>query len=119
MRAMYYRADRVDPQDKGGEYRSLIGLPKGTDNPLYEGIAKAAQRAGFKLEKGKGSDSDTLGKQLVYVYDSNKFPFYQAEVYHQFHNDFRYPAYGKEYNDLVNLALDDGRIRGTGCPDRV
>ena len=119
FRPCLFAKDRVDPQDKGGEYRSLIGLPKGSDSPLYEGIAAAAQRAGFKLENGKGNDPDTLGKQLVYVYDSNKFPFYQAEVYHQFHNDFQSPAYGKEYNNLANLALDDGRIRGTGCPDRV
>ena len=76
--------DRVDPQDKGGEYRSLIGLPLGNKNPLYEGIARAAEDAGFKLEVGKGNDPDTLGKKLVYVYDSNRFPFYQAEVYHQF-----------------------------------
>lgn len=111
--------DRVDPQDRGGEYRSLLGLPKGVDNPLYEGIAKAAEAAGFKLEQGKGNDPDTLGKQLVYVYDSNVFPFYQAEVYHQYHNDFQSPAYGKAYNNLADLALDDGRIKGTGCPDRV
>lgn len=38
---------------------------------------------------------------------------------HQYHNDFLTPAYGKEYNDLVNAALDDGRIKITGCPDRV
>jgi hypothetical protein len=74
----------VDPQDRGGEYRSLIGLPQGTKNSLYEGIAKAAEDAGFKLEVGKGSDPDTLGRRLVYVYDSAKFPFYQAEVYHQY-----------------------------------
>lgn len=111
--------DRVDPQDRGGEYRSLIGLPSGDKNPLYEGILAAAQKAGFKLENGKGNDPDTLGKQLVYVYDSNKFPFYQAEVYHQYHNDFQSPAYGKAYNDLADLAFDDGRVKGTGCPDRV
>jgi hypothetical protein len=71
------------------------------------------------LVDGKGNDPDTLGKRLVYVYDSDKFPFYQAEFYHQYHNDFLSPAYGKEYNNLAQTALDDGRIKITGCPDRV
>ena len=111
--------DRVDPQDRGGEYRSLIGLPGGTKHTSYPDVQAAAEKAGFRLEEGKGNDPDTLGKQLVYVYDSNKFPFYQAEVYHQYHNDFQSPAYGKAYNELVNLALEEGRIKGTGCPDRI
>ena len=34
---------------------------------------------------GKGDDADTLGKKLIWVMDSDKFPFRQAEVYHQFH----------------------------------
>lgn len=38
---------------------------------------------------------------------------------HQYHNDFLTPAYGKAYNDLANLAFDDGRIKITGCPDKV
>ena len=111
--------DRVDPQDKGPEYRSLLGLPNGDKNPLYQGIAQAASDAGFTLANGKGNDPDTLGKQLVYVYDSLKFPFYQAEVYHQFHNDFQSPAYGKAYNGLADVAVDDGRILISGCPDRI
>ena len=56
--------------DKGGEYRSLIGLPGGTNHPLYPSIVQVAADAGFKLEPGKGSDPDTLKKQLVYVYDT-------------------------------------------------
>ena len=89
------------------------------NNPLYPKIEQAAKEAGFKLEKGKGDDPDTIGSKLAYVYDSNKFPFYQAEVYHQFHNDFQSPAYGKDYNNLADVALEDGRVKGTGCPDRV
>lgn len=111
--------DRVDPMDRGAEYRSLIGLPGGVKHTSYESIEKSAENAGFKLVEGKGNDLDTLGKQIVYVYDSNKFPFYQAEVYHQYHNDFQSPAYGRAYNELANAALDDGRIKGTGCPDRI
>lgn len=111
--------ERVDPMDRGAEYRSLLGLPGGTSHPMYSEVEAAATAKGMKLAPGKGNDPDTLGKKLVYVMDSTKFPFYQGEVYHQFHNDFQSPAYGKKYNSLANLAYEDGRVKGTGCPDRV
>jgi len=38
---------------------------------------------------------------------------------HQYHNDFLSSAYGKEYNNLVEAAVADGRIKITGCPDRM
>ena len=75
--------DRVDPQDRGGEYRSLIGLPGGTKHANYAEVEKSAQKNGLNLAVGKGDDPDTLGKALAYVYDTKRFPFYQAEVYHQ------------------------------------
>jgi hypothetical protein len=105
--------------DKGGEYRSLLGLPGGLDHPSYPLVEASAQKAGFKLVAGKGNDPDTLGKQIVFVMDTNKFPFYQGEVYHQYHDDFLSPPYGKVYNRLADLALEEGRIKGTGCPDRI
>ena len=149
------KGERVDPMDRGGEYRSLIGLPGGVKNPHYTEVEAAAKAKGMTLEEGKGNDPDTLGKKLVYVYDTAKYPFYQAEVYHQFHNDFQVglrasilcmlfssmafladlfvpfplpllprclnqsPAYGKKYNDLVKEAVEDGRVKITGCPDRI
>lgn len=67
--------DRVDPLDRGGEYRSLIGLPGGANHPMYPKVEAAASQAGLKLELGKGNDPDTLGKQIVYVYDTASFPF--------------------------------------------
>lgn len=85
----------------------------------YPEVEAAAKAAGFKLVPGVGNDPDTFGKQIVYVYDTAQYPFYQAEVYHQYHNDFQSPAYGKAYNNLANLALEEGRIKGTGCPDRI
>lgn len=111
--------ERVDPMDRGGEYRSLLGLPGGINHPMYKEVEAAAEAKGMRLEAGKGNDPDTLGKKLVYAMDSEKFPFYQAEVYHQFHDDFQSKAYGKKYNNLADLAFDDGRIKSTGCPDRV
>ena len=113
------KGERADPMDKGGEYRSLLGLPGGRNHPMFDTVESAAEAQGMKLVDGKGSDPDTLGKRQVYVYDTKKFPFYQAEFYHQYHNDFLTPAYGKAYNDLAEPALDDGRVKITGCPDRV
>jgi hypothetical protein len=117
--ALISSTDRVDPNDRGAEYRSLIGLPGGVNHASYADIEAAAQASGFKLKPGKGNDPDTLGQRLVFVYDTAKFPFYQAEVYHQYHNDFQSPKYGKQYNDLAQIAFEEGRIKSTGCPDRV
>ena len=114
-----HNIDRVDPGDRGSEYRSLLGLPGGVKHASYPEVEAAATAAGFTLVQGKGNDPDTFGKQIVYVYDTATYPFYQAEVYHQYHNDFQSPAYGKAYNKLADLALDEGRIKVTGCPDRV
>ncbi|KAL7470749.1 hypothetical protein ACHAXS_011008 [Conticribra weissflogii] len=60
--------------------RSLLGLPGGTSHPMYAQVEAAGKVRGMTLVAGKGDEPDTLGKRLVYVYDSNKFPFYQAEV---------------------------------------
>ena len=59
----------------------------------------------------------TLGDKAVLVYDSNKYPFYAAELYHQFHNDFAGPPYGKAYNSLQTSLYKAGAIGTTGCPD--
>ena len=67
--------DRVDPMDRGPEYRSVMGLPGGRQHPVYPKIEAIASKAGFQLLPGKGDDPDTLGKQTVYLYDSTKFPF--------------------------------------------
>jgi peptide methionine sulfoxide reductase MsrA len=75
--------ERVDPGDRGGEYRSLLGLPGGVNHVMYPQVEAAGLERGFSLQAGRGNDPDTFGKKLIYVYDSNKFPFYQAEVYHQ------------------------------------
>lgn len=112
------KGERVDPGDRGPEYRSLLGLPGGTKHPMYSMVEDAATAKGMTLEVGKGNDPDTLGKKMVYVMDTKQFPFYQGEVYHQFHDDFQSPPYGKAYNGLVKNAFDEGRVKDTGCPDR-
>ena len=58
---------RHDPQDVGGEYRSVLGLPGGFSSPLLAAFEAPARRAGMTLVQGKGSDTDTLGAKTVLV----------------------------------------------------
>jgi len=118
MKLFGKKNERADPQDKGGEYRSLCGLPGGSRGPLYPALAAAAERKGLKLVDGKGNEPDTLGKKIIYVMDSDKFPFYTGEVYHQFHNDM-IEKYPKEYNNLMPKLYQAGKLEPTGCPDIV
>ena len=50
------------------------------NHPMFDKVEAAATDRGMTLVDGRGNDPDTLGKRLVYVMDSRKFPFYQAEV---------------------------------------
>lgn len=65
----------------------MIGLPGGVNSPFFDEL-KSISADKVTLVEGKGSDPDTLGKKIVYVYDTKDFPFHQAEVYHQFHDGF-------------------------------
>lgn len=117
--SLYYKGDRPDRGDRGGEYRSLVGIPGGMQNKdIVKELAEAGAKIGIKLVEGKGNDPDTLDKKIVYVMDSNVFPFYQAEVYHQYHDGFM-PGeqYPEKYNSLVNTLFRNGVIKLTGCPD--
>mmetsp|Transcript_19885 Transcript_19885/g.40514 ORF Transcript_19885/g.40514 Transcript_19885/m.40514 type:complete len:255 (+) Transcript_19885:26-790(+) len=113
------RGYRHDPQDRGGEYRSVLGLPGGTASPHYAKFIAAAEGSPMKLVAGKGSEDDTLVSREILVMDSDKFPFYPAELYHQYHNDFQGPAYGKAYNMLQGVLAKEGRIGTTGCPEEA
>jgi len=110
-----YPLGRADPQDRGTEYRSAIGLPGGVDSPLFAEI-QAANNGRMELVPGQGGDADTLMTDKVWVYDSNKFPFYQGEVYHQYHDDMleRYP---QNYHKLKQTMLDSGRLKTVQCPE--
>ena len=111
------RGYRHDPQDRGGEYRSVLGLPGGQDSPYYEVIRQAASQSPMNLVAGRGDEPDTIGDKSILVYDSKKFPFYPAELYHQFHDDFMGPPYGKAYNAINPTLYKAGMLKNTGCPD--
>lgn len=100
---------RPDTQDAGAEYRAMIGLPGGANSSAFSQIV-AANEGRLKLAVGQGNDPDTADTQVVWIYDSEKFPFYQAELYHQFHDDIgvKYPA---SYKSLKDGLLKKGRLR--------
>jgi peptide methionine sulfoxide reductase MsrA len=110
--------ERPDKGDRGSEYRSLIGLPKGVKSELYPKLEALAMQKGIKLVEGKGNDADTLGKKQVWVMDSEVFPFYQGEIYHQFHDGFMPgESYPDTYNKMVKASLAAGTLKSSGCPE--
>ncbi|CAM9822769.1 unnamed protein product [Pylaiella littoralis] len=91
--------DRRDTQDRGGEYRSLLGVPGGLSGPMAGPIKEEAAKRGLALREGSGGDPDTLMRNTVFVMDTAAFPFFKGETYHQFHNDMT-EDYGRKYNNL-------------------
>ncbi|KAG1665553.1 hypothetical protein FOA52_000699 [Chlamydomonas sp. UWO 241] len=117
---------RLDPQDAGPGYRNLVGLPGGVKSPLYQ-VLQDANVNGMELRAGTGNQFDSWGPlarpteddlmNVVWVYDSNALPFYQAEQYHQFHNGIG-KAFSKDYRvDLKETLVAGGKITSTGCPE--
>eukprot|EP00401_Gymnodinium_catenatum_P008579 CAMPEP_0117542286 /NCGR_PEP_ID=MMETSP0784-20121206/44466_1 /TAXON_ID=39447 /ORGANISM="" /LENGTH=293 /DNA_ID=CAMNT_0005339027 /DNA_START=58 /DNA_END=939 /DNA_ORIENTATION=- len=113
--AARYPMGRADPQDRGTEYRSAIGFPGGMDGPLFSQV-DAANAGRFELLRGKGFDADTVRSKRVWVYDSDKFPFHQGEIYHQFHDDML-ERYSDSYHNLKGPFLEDRRLQDVGCPE--
>ena len=78
---------RRDPQDGGPQYRNVIGLPggrHGAKDGLFSEVAAAAAAHAMPLRDGLGGAAgDTADEGVVYVYDSDAFPFFRAEAYHQ------------------------------------
>ena len=112
--------ERPDKGDRGGEYRSLIGLPGGINGKAFPMVEAAAKEKGMQLKllEGKGDDPDTLGKKIVWVMDIAKFPFFQGELYHQYHDGFMLgEQYPESYNALAKKAFAEGRLQRSYCPD--
>ena len=53
MSLVLINIDRVDPGDRGSEYRSLLGLPGGVNHVSYQEVESASKAAGFQLVEGK------------------------------------------------------------------
>jgi peptide methionine sulfoxide reductase MsrA len=104
--------------DRGLEYRNLVGIPGGKDSPLAKELVEVSAANGDKLDfiVGKGTDPDA--RAMAFIMDSTKFPFYQGEVYHQFHDGFKLDEnYPNSYNRLTPQLVKEGRIVDQGCPN--
>lgn len=115
---MFNDHDRSHSGDKGPHYRTVLGLPGGLDSQLMTDIrkAEAANGKSFDWQVGKGDDADTLYTKTIWVYDSANFPFHQAEIYHQFHDDYLPGGnYETSYNILMAKLACDERLVPTMC----
>ena len=107
--------EREDYFDLGPGYRALIGMKGGMKNNFVMNLIKQVDPHNTTFKIGKGSDSDTLGKNTVYIYDSDKFEFHQAELCLQFHNN-QTGTYPKQYHDIKTILTSDGKLKKTNCP---
>eukprot|EP00241_Pyramimonas_parkeae_P012784 CAMPEP_0114232050 /NCGR_PEP_ID=MMETSP0058-20121206/4391_1 /TAXON_ID=36894 /ORGANISM="Pyramimonas parkeae, CCMP726" /LENGTH=263 /DNA_ID=CAMNT_0001343481 /DNA_START=110 /DNA_END=901 /DNA_ORIENTATION=+ len=110
---------RTDPQDRGPGYRTLVGIPGGMSPSASEGdmfkVFASKNVNHMDLVEGEGSEDDVVN--TVFVMDSNKFPFYPAEMFHQFHDGLghRFP---EDYTqELRATQVRLGRVKPTGCPE--
>mmetsp|Transcript_41832 Transcript_41832/g.98049 ORF Transcript_41832/g.98049 Transcript_41832/m.98049 type:complete len:387 (+) Transcript_41832:69-1229(+) len=114
------RRERLDPQDKGPEYRNVIGFPGGMSNAELWPIIEATNTFNMPLIRGYGGPGDdTKDDYVVYIYDSLEYPFYRAEASHQFHtNDVIGRPVPESYTRTLKQVQEGlRRIGGEGCMD--
>jgi len=103
--------------DRGLEYRSIVGFKGGAKNTeLAMQLVDASKETGDQLDfaVGKGSDKDV--PKVVWIVDSETYPSYVAEQYHQFHDGFNFGEnYPNTYNDLGGKFSKAGEDFGS-CP---
>jgi len=111
------QGDRPDQAgDRGGEYRSLVGLPGGAKGPYAKILVDASIATGDKLDFAFGKGDDKDARKTSFVMDSENFPFYVAEQYHQFHDGFNLNEnYPSSYNNLASIFAKSGENFGS-CP---
>ena len=111
-----YRPDQF--QDRGSEYRNLIGIPGGVKGPYAKQMVEASIQAGDKLDFARGNGNDPDRRALVFVMDTQEFPFRVAEQYHQFHDGFNIGEnYPSSYNNLARELARDGSLEKSDCPN--
>jgi len=117
------RGDRPDQLgDRGGEYRNLIGIPNKDPEliKIAEAVSSGINNGAVAVDAKSGVGSDEDKRAVTYVYDNgskDKFPAYQAEFYHQFHDGFA-PGenYPDSYNNIKNNLQALGILQDTKCP---
>ena len=111
-----YRPDQF--QDRGPEYRNLVGIPGGVNGPYAKMLVEASAKTGDKLDFARGKGDDPDRRALVFVMDTAEFPFYVAEQYHQFHDGFNLGEnYPSSYNNLAGKLAKEGILGKSDCPN--
>lgn len=103
------------PFDKGAQYRASVGVRGGMKSPILPLIEEASEGK-VKLVKGVGDEADNLGQDVVYVYDTKRFPFRPAELSNQFQDDLP-DKFTSDYRALNDVLRKIGVIFTTGCPE--
>ena len=106
---------REDYFDAGPGYRAVLAWPGGTSNDTIYRAVRSNNPHNMTFRSGEGSDSDTLGENMVWIMDSKSFTFHQAELCLQFRNNQtgKYPA---SYHALRTPLEAEQKIGPTGCP---
>lgn len=104
--------------DRGLEYRNIVGVPGGSKSRFAKELVQASVAMGDKLDFGVGKGDDPDARALAWIMDTARYPFYQAEPYHQFHDGFAWGEdYPNSYNGLARSLLKTGTVQETGCPN--
>ncbi|CAK9079961.1 Hypothetical protein SCF082_LOCUS38141, partial [Durusdinium trenchii] len=107
--------DRPQPEQKGLQFRSCIGIPGGREGTLFSTIQRENANFSMDLRVGGGKDPDAFN--VIWIYDTTSFPFLRAEQYLQFVRDSDDDDDKKYHGCLRNLQLHQGVIEPTGCPE--
>jgi peptide methionine sulfoxide reductase MsrA len=111
-----YRPDQAG--DRGLEYRSVVGLPGGSQSPYAKLLIETSKQNGDKLDFAKGSGSDPDARGLAFVMDTADFPFFVGEQYHQFHDGFNFGEnYPGSYNGLAATLAKVNKLGVSDCPN--
>mmetsp|Transcript_59731 Transcript_59731/g.153833 ORF Transcript_59731/g.153833 Transcript_59731/m.153833 type:complete len:285 (-) Transcript_59731:155-1009(-) len=116
-RGIFLGGDRVYVGSQGAKYRALVGVPGGLEGAeeLVRVIDSVQREPKMELAAGRGSDGDTLEQGLLLIYDSDVFPFHQAEIYQQFKRPWRTWQVRSD-SDMTDQLKASGRLKETGCP---
>eukprot|EP00549_Striatella_unipunctata_P001896 CAMPEP_0118681326 /NCGR_PEP_ID=MMETSP0800-20121206/4873_1 /TAXON_ID=210618 ORGANISM="Striatella unipunctata, Strain CCMP2910" /NCGR_SAMPLE_ID=MMETSP0800 /ASSEMBLY_ACC=CAM_ASM_000638 /LENGTH=291 /DNA_ID=CAMNT_0006577603 /DNA_START=17 /DNA_END=892 /DNA_ORIENTATION=- len=103
--------------DRGPEYRNLVGIKGGTNSDLAQKLIKSSIATGDKVDFAVGKGDDRDAAKVVFVMDIEKYPFFIAENYHQFHDGFNFGEnYPNSYNSLASKYAQKGENFGS-CPN--
>ena len=111
---------REDPEDRGPEFRNVVGLPGGVHSPLYPFLARRNIYHLPIVEGGKtaanGQLHDVQSEGVVYIYDTNTHPFFRAAQHQQFHPNaaLRRPV-PPEYRNGGRAAMAARNAINTTC----